>query len=122
MKNNKLMPYKEHFFTKIFKFFKSIFKKNKNVVQKENEDSSVYNKQNKEIFLENIILKQDDEKIRIQKLKEKYDNGEIDEDDLPESDIDKMISLYEKETEELNTDTERRKNHIAQMLKELKYS
>ena len=64
----------------------------------------------------------DNEDIRIQKLKEKYDNGEIDEDDLSESDIDKIISLYEKETEELNADTERRKNHIGQMLKELKNS
>ena len=28
--------------------------------------------------------------------------------------------MYEKETEKLNADTEIRKNHIAQMLKELK--
>ncbi len=39
---------------------------------------------------------------------------EIDED------IDKIIKMYEKETEELNADTEKRKIHIAQMLKELK--
>ena len=51
-----------------------------------------------------------------------YDNGEIDEDDLSESDIEKLVALYEKETEDLNADTERRKNHIAKMLKELKNS
>lgn len=28
--------------------------------------------------------------------------------------------MYKKEAEELNADTERRKNHIAQMLKEFK--
>ena len=49
-----------------------------------------------------------------------YDNGEIGEEDISEEDMDKLIIMYEQETEELNTDTERRKKHIAQMLKELK--
>ena len=39
---------------------------------------------------------------------------------LSEEDVEKLCELYKKETEELNADTERRKNHIAQMLKELK--
>ena len=51
-----------------------------------------------------------------------YDNGEIDEEDISDEDIDKIIKMYENETEELNADTERRKIHIAQMLKELKKS
>ena len=37
-------------------------------------------------------------------------------------DMDKLTKMYENETEMLNADTERRKNHISQMLKELKYS
>ena len=122
MSNNKIIPYKENIFTKILKFFRSIFSKNKDIVQEDNNEITVYEKQDKELFIENIILKQDNEEIRIQNLKEKYDSGEIDEDDLSESDIDKIISLYEKETDELNADTERRKNHIAQMLKKLKSS
>lgn len=122
MNNNKIMLYKENICTKILKFIRSIFSKNKDIVQEDNNEIPVYEEKDKEIFIENIILKQDDEEIRIQKLKEKYDDGEIDEDDLSESDIDKIISIYEKETEELNVDTERRKNHIAQMLKELKNS
>ena len=44
---------------------------------------------------------------------------EVDED-ISDEDIDKLIKMYEKETEELNADTEKRKIHIAQMLKELK--
>ena len=39
---------------------------------------------------------------------------------MSDEDVDKLCKLYEKETDELNADTERRKNHIAQMLKELK--
>ena len=45
-----------------------------------------------------------------------------DEEDISDEDMDKLIEMYEKETEELNIDTERRKKHITQMLKELKYS
>ena len=122
MKNNKLMPYKDNFFTKILIFFKRLIFRKKDIVQEDNNEIPVYEKREKEIFLENIILKKNNEETRIQKLKEKYDNGEIDEDDLSESDIDKIISLYEKETDELNADTERRKELISQMLKELKQS
>ena len=39
---------------------------------------------------------------------------------MSDEDIDNLCKLYEKETDELNADTERRKKHIAQMLKELK--
>ena len=49
-----------------------------------------------------------------------YDNGEIDEEDISEEDIDKLCEMYEKETEELNNETQKIKIHIAQMLKELK--
>ena len=43
-------------------------------------------------------------------------------EDISSEDMDKLIKMYENETEMLNADTERRKNHISQMLKELKYS
>ena len=44
----------------------------------------------------------------------------MEEQIISEEDVEKLCELYKKETEELNADTERRKNHIAQMLKELK--
>ena len=36
--------------------------------------------------------------------------------------MDKIIEMYEKETEKLNNETEKIKIHISQMLKELKQS
>ena len=39
---------------------------------------------------------------------------------MSDEDIDNICKLYKKETDELNADTERRKNHIVQMLKELR--
>lgn len=120
MKNNKLIKYKENVFTKIFNFFKKIFSKKKLSVNEEDVDETIKEEKNKSNFLEDIQIKEDKEEIRLKKLQLLYDNGEIDEDDLSESDIEKLVALYEKETEDLNADTERRKNHIAQMLKELK--
>lgn len=122
MKNNKLIKYKENVFTKIFNFFKKIFSKKKLSVNKEDVDETIKEEKNKSNFLEDIQIKEDKEEIRLKKLQLLYDNGEIDEDDLSESDIEKLVALYEKETEDLNADTERRKNHIAKMLKELKNS
>ena len=122
MKNNKLIKYKENVFTRIFNFFKKIFSKKELSVNKEDVDETIKEEKNKSNFLEDIQIKEDKEEIRLKKLQLLYDNGEIDEDDLSESDIEKLVALYEKETEDLNADTERRKNHIAQMLKELKNS
>ena len=82
----------------------------------------IYNNQCKENFIDNILIKEDEdeEQKRLKMLQLQYDNEEIDEEDISDEDIDKLCKLYEKETDELNADTERRKNHIAQMLKELK--
>ena len=122
MKSNKLITYKQSIFTKISKFFKSIFFKGKNEVLQESSEQTIQNKQQKEYFIENITIKEDEEEKRLKALQLQYDNGEIDEEDIAEEDMDKLIEMYEKETEELNLDTEIRKKHIAQMLKELKSS
>lgn len=116
MKNNELIIYKKSIFRKIIDFFKNIFSK-KEVLK--NEDIIVNNDKD-DSFIKNIQIKENKEELRLLQLKQQYENGEIDEEDMSDEDIDKLCKLYEKETDELNADTERRKNHIAQMLKELK--
>lgn len=120
MKNNKLITYKENIFTKISNFLKKIFFRKKKDITESIDEEPIYNNQYKENFIENIAIKEDEEEKRLKILQLQYDNGEIDEEDILEEEMDKLIKMYEKETEELNADTERRKNHIAQMLKELK--
>jgi hypothetical protein len=115
MKNNKLIVYKKSIFRKISEFFKKIFSK-KEVLSKE---VIITNEKNNN-FLENIQIKEDKEELRLLQLKQQYENGEIDEEEISDEDVDKLCELYKKETDELNADTERRKNYIAQMLKELK--
>lgn len=121
MKNNNLIEYKENLFTRIFNFFKNLFSR-KNVSDNKIIKESNINIKNKNNFFEDIQFKENKEEIELKRLQLLYDNGEIDEDDLSEEEIEKLVSLYKKETEKLNADTERRKNHISQMLKELKHS
>ncbi len=115
MKNNKLIIYKNNIFTKIAEFFKKIFSKKK-ILQSKNENIS---NDIRDSFIESIQIKKDKEKLRLCKLKQQYDNGEIDEDDIPDEDVEKLVELYEEETDKLKADTEKIKNHIRQMLKQL---
>jgi hypothetical protein len=121
MNNNKLIEYKDNIFIRIFKFFRTLFSRKKVYATDSTEESVTYNK-NKSNFFENIQFQENEDEIQLKKLQLLYDNGEIDEDDLSEEEIDKLIKLYEKETEELNQDTIQRKIHIQNMLKELKYN
>ena len=116
MKNNELIIYKKNIFRKILGFIKKIFSK-KEVLQ--NEDIIVNNEKN-DSFIKSTQIKENKEELRLLQLKQEYEQGEIDEEDISDEDIDNLCKLYKKETDELNADTERRKNHIAQMLKELK--
>lgn len=122
MKNNKLVSYKENIFTRISNFLKKLFWGKKKDDAKTTTEETIDNNQCKENFIKNIVIKENKEEKRLKTLQLQYDNGEIDEEEISNEDMDKLIEMYKKETEELNADTERRKNHIAQMLKELKNS
>ncbi len=120
MTKNELIPYKENIFTKISNFFKKLFFRKKEVRESESNEKNIYKKQLKEDFIENIAIKENAEEKRLKELKHQYDNGEINEEDILEKDLDKLIEMYQKETRQIEADTEKIKTHIAQMLKELK--
>ena len=122
MMNNELIPYKENILTKISNFFRKLLFRKKEGIAESVDEKSLYDSQQKENFIDNILIKEDQEEKRLKILQLQYDNGEIDEDDISDEDKDKLIEMYEKETEELNRETENIKIHISQMLKELKHS
>ena len=122
MKNNKLIPYKENIFTKISTFFKKLFSRKKEYIEESVDENVIYNIQQKKIFVENIVIKENEEEKRLKELQLQYDKGEIDEEDISDEDMDRIIEMYERETEELNAETEKIKIHISQMLKEFKHS
>lgn len=122
MMNNKLIPYKENIFIKISNFFKKLFFRKKEYIEESVDEKTIYNIQQKENFVENIVIKENEKEKRLKELQLQYDNGKIDEEDISDEDMDRLIEMYEKETEELNKETEKIKIHIYQMLKELKNS
>ena len=95
MKNNKLITYKENIFTKISNFLKKIFFRKKEVFAESNDEVPIYNNQYKENFIENIAIKEDEEEKRLKILQLQNDNGEIDEEDISDEDMDKLIVIYE---------------------------
>ena len=120
MGNNSLIPYKQNIFTKIRTFLKNLFsRKKEEFIEDEKENIFQKNYYNNN-FSERIAVKVDEEQKRLKDLQRQYDNGEIDEEDITAEDIDKLVEMYEAETERLNADTEMRKMHISEMLIELK--
>lgn len=118
--NNKLIPYKGNIFTKIASFFKKLFFRGKGNIIDENDEKLIYNNQSKDSFIKNIIIKENEEEKRLKNLQLKYDNGEIEEEEISNEDMEKLIKMYEKETEKLTNETEKIKKHIEEMLKEIK--
>ena len=108
--NKELISYQETIFSKIKRIL--------NQVLLRKEDKMLANKiTNQKTFLEDIIVKQNNEENRLKKLKKLYDKGELEEKYITNEDIDKLIEMYDEEIEKLTVDTKRRKNNIQQMLK-----
>lgn len=74
-------------------------------------------KNKRENFKSGIAVLKDNEKQRILELKEKYENNEIFEKDLSDKDMKAIIQLYQEEEKEIDRDIQKRKQHIATMLK-----
>lgn len=108
--NNNLIHYKESLILKVKKFFE-------NIISKEKDKKIMNDIKPKKNFLENIIIKENEREKRLKQLKHLYDNKKITEEEILDEDIDALIEMYDKEIEELNADTEKRKKHIMQMMK-----
>ena len=120
MKNNKqLIKYKESIFSIIKKFFLIFLKKeNKDATKITDSSDNELSKENQ--FLKDISREEIKEKERILNLKVLYDKGQLDPYEISDEDIQKIISLYEDETKNLNCDTEKRLTIIEKKLKESK--
>ena len=111
---NSMIPYKEGIFNKIYKFFKKLFRKNVEV-----KKEIVIPKETNS-FKERIIIQEDKERKRLLELRDKWENGEVEVDDISEEDIDKIVKIYNEETKKIEEETQIIKQNISRMLKELK--
>ncbi|MBO5349805.1 MAG: hypothetical protein J6A89_08330 [Clostridia bacterium] len=118
MKKNKLIVYKESTINKISKFLKNMFhiaNKEENQVILDNANKNL----KKENFIDKIVIKENKVEKVLKELKIKYENGDINEDEMSLKDMDRLIKMYKDETEKLNKDTEKRKIRISKMLNKL---
>ena len=111
---NSMISYKEGIFNKIYKFFKKLFRKNVEV-----KKEIVIPKETNS-FKERIIIQEDKERKRLLELRDKWENGEVEVDDISDEDIDKIVKIYNEETKKIEEETQIIKQNISRMLKELK--
>ena len=137
MMNNKMIEYKESIFKRITNFFKKLLSKdhiNTQIEQKKNTSTNTINNETivqikKDEFKNSVMIKEDPERKRLLSLREQWENGTIEEEDLCTADIDAIAEIYNEETEqykqqleELEKEKEMKKKEIANILKKLKQS
>ena len=113
MENKEIIEVKQGIFQKLKQLIKKLFFKKEDKIK---VNAPVEIKDKKKNFIENVKNEETEEKQRILALKYQYDNGTIDEEDITNEDIDKLIELYKEETKLLNEDSERRRKHIIEII------
>jgi len=102
---------------KIKEFFKKVFNKFRYPENSHIQEKIVYSTNN---FKENIVIKEDEERLRILKIQEDYKNGLIEEEDIQKEDYQKLLDLYDEQNQNINQEIERDKMEIKNMLEKLK--
>ena len=114
---NNIVPYKEGIINKISNWFKKIFFRRKDNQEVEEKNGVVFYS---ETLRDRVFIPEDKEKNRVLNLRKKWEEGEIDAEDISDEDVKNIVELYNKETEKIKDETSQIKENIAKMLKELK--
>ena len=105
---------------KIKTFFKGIFTKNiENSNQESNEEvTEIRENKQKNEFIE-TIRNIEDEEIKLLKLQQKFENGELKEEDLTKDQEKLLCALYDRQIEELKKSNELRKQKLFEFRKQM---
>lgn len=122
MENNRMVEYKESFFDKIKNFFFRLFKKSSDNIEKEQETLTQQSNVEKDMFKNNILIKQDEEELKLLELQKAYKSGKILEENISQEDKEKLIDLYKKQNLELKETITNEKKEIRKILNGLKAS
>lgn len=114
--SNNLIIHKENIITKIRNFFCNLFKE-KNLKKEEK-----YTREKKEDFKNAIVIKQNEEELKIIKLQREYKAGNILEEDMTEEEKNKLIELYKNQNKALREKIEYKKKKLKKRLNDLKAS
>lgn len=108
MKEIMLINQSNSIFARIKNFIINLFKKKE--MKKEEDILS-----NKNDFKKRIIIEGDKEKARLLNLQQKFENGNILEEDINEEDFIKLHELYDEQIEAINKETEMYKKRILEI-------
>lgn len=111
MKENNII--KENFIFKIKQFFYRIIKKNK--IEDTSLNSEVIDL-NKTDFMDNILIKPDEEKVKWLRLQRDYKEGKILEKDMSSEERLKLIELYKTQNNSMMETLEMELNQLKTML------
>ena len=115
-----LVKYKESIFLKIKRCFSNFFFKKRFKKENLNVDNNIKPLKSNRDFSKDILVKENKEEKRLKNLKLLYDNKKIDEKEISDDDIDKLIEMYDIEIQKLSDDTEIRKRNISNLMKSYK--
>ena len=109
----------DSFFNKIKTFIKKIFnKKDCNINNVAPVDESLKSKDNrKQKFMEEV-KRIEDEETKLLKLQQQFHNGEINEEDLTETQYKALNDLYDRQIDNLKKSIEIKKQKIKKMQEE----
>lgn len=102
---------------KIKRFFELLFTRFKHQKDSNIQKEVVFEPKS---FKEEIVIKQDEEKLRILKIQEDYKNGLIEEEDISKEDYQKLLDLYDEQNKKISQEIEKDKIEIKNMLQKLK--
>ena len=119
--NKDIVEYKENFISKIKKMFRNLFSNREKIQDNTNTEKMIRDVENN-TFKENIIVKHDEEELKVIKLQKEYKAGKIFEEDMTDEERSKLIELYQKQNKELKEKIEIKRNRIRKRLDELKVS
>ena len=113
-KEKSLRVINNNIFYKIKHFFIRLFKKE---LTKDREEKQIINRDYN--FKESIIIKEDENLIRLEKLQQEFEEGKISEEDMKDDDIVALHELYDKQIKNLQDSTETYKMKILKIKKKL---
>lgn len=115
IENNKALQIrKENFFKKILISIRNLFKAKEQKIE-EIEEKIIIDK--KENFMDEIKIQKEDPKVL--EFQRRFENGEIDINDVSTEEIDKLNLLYDRQLEELENELEVKKKELNAMKNKL---
>lgn len=121
MNNNGIIEYKDNILTKIKKFIFNLFKKDKNRAKIQTIEN-IESKEKQNNFVDDIIIKQNEEELELLNLQKLYKDNFIYEEEIPEEKKRKLIELYKEQNNRLREELMREKVETQLLIKNLKNS